>query len=152
MMIIRSIEVGLACNHPNWICCGDYNGNENATPVARHLGSMVIHSDYRIVQQLPQFPVVLVVAPCWLEVLRWHKTVAMFSFCDLFLLRTTCKFLGYNLAHFLSVRKELKIWLRAIEPNVLRTGSLMHQYSHAVYHNQRELRERRAIKRARHLT
>ena len=34
MMIIRSIEVGLACNHPNWICCGDYNGNENATPGA----------------------------------------------------------------------------------------------------------------------
>ena len=33
-MILRNIEVGLACNHPNWICCGDYNGNENATPGA----------------------------------------------------------------------------------------------------------------------
>ena len=29
MMIIRSIEVGLACNHPNWICCGDYNASRN---------------------------------------------------------------------------------------------------------------------------
>merc|ERR1711940_53847 len=29
MMIIRSIEVGLACNHPNWICCGDYNSTKN---------------------------------------------------------------------------------------------------------------------------
>ena len=26
-MILRSIEVGLACNHPNWICCGDYNAS-----------------------------------------------------------------------------------------------------------------------------
>ncbi len=28
-MIIRSIEVGLECNHPNWICCGDYNASES---------------------------------------------------------------------------------------------------------------------------
>ena len=24
-MIIRSIEVGLACSRPNWSCCGDFN-------------------------------------------------------------------------------------------------------------------------------
>ena len=29
MMVIRSIEIGLACNHPNWICCGGFNADKH---------------------------------------------------------------------------------------------------------------------------